>query len=98
MDEPTTQPSRPVSELSVRELERLLEQLGEEERRISRRRASLHERIDWLRGGGAGFSPETEEQIATLIASERTISDERKALHQRIDALGHELERRTRAA
>ena len=98
MDEPTTQPSGPVSELSVRELERLLDQLGEEERRLSRRRASLHERIDWLRGGGAGFSHETDEQLATLCASERAISDERKALHQRIDALSQELERRTRAA
>jgi len=98
MDESTTQPSGPVSDLSIRELDRLLEQLGEEERSISRRRASLHERIDWLRGGGAGFSPETEEQMATLIASERTISDERKALHQRIAALTEERERRTRAA
>ena len=98
MDESTTQPSGPVSDLSIRELERLLELLGEEERRISRRRASLHERIDWLHGGGAGFSPETEEQLATLCASERAISDERKALHERIAALGEEYERRTKAA
>jgi|SRR3990172_5825655 len=98
MDEQTTQASAPVSELSIRELERLLEQLGEEERSISRRRASLHERIDWLRGGGAGFSPETDEQLATLCASERAISDERNALHQRIAALRDERERRTRAA
>ena len=98
MDEQTGQASAVVSELSMRELERELEQLGEEERRISRRRASLHERIDWLRGGGAGFSPETDEQLATLCASEREISDERRSLHERIDALQEERERRTNAA
>lgn len=97
MDAVTTPSSSPACDLSDRELERLLDQLEDDERRISKRRASLHERIDWLRGGGAGFSPETDEQLETLNAVERQVSDERKALHARIDDLRAEVTRRANA-
>jgi predicted nucleic acid-binding Zn-ribbon protein len=84
--------------LSDGDLEQLLEQLDEEERRISRRRASLHSRIDYLHGGGSGFGPDVMEEMQALTADERRISDERQALHRRIDVLRDELRRRRRAA
>jgi hypothetical protein len=98
MDEHIDTPAESASSLGDRELEQLLARLDDDERRISRRRASLHSRIDYLRGGGAGFGPDVTEQVATLTADERRISDERQALHRRIDALREELQRRRRAA
>lgn len=91
-------PDDEAAGLSDRELEQLLEQLDDDERRISRRRASLHSRIDYLHGGGSGFGPDVMAQIQVLTTDERRVSDERQALHRRIDALRDELRRRRRAA
>lgn len=91
-------PDGEAAGLSDGELERLLEQLDDDERRISRRRASLHSRIDYLHGGGSGFGADVMAQIQVLTADERRISDERHALHRRIDVLRDELRRRRQAA
>lgn len=65
-----------------------LEQLEDEERRVSERRARLHERIVFAQtmGDGTG-NPVAPEYLAELNAQEREISKARKELHARIDEL-----------
>jgi hypothetical protein len=63
-----------------------LPRLEQEERAISQRRRRLHERIDFLRGGGFG-DPGDQERLAKLVAEEQEVSRARKELHARIDAL-----------
>ena len=63
-----------------------LPRLEHEERAVSRRRRQLHERIDFLRGSGAG-DPETVARLEKLEAEERETSALRKELHRRIDSL-----------
>jgi len=68
--------------------ERTLEQLDEEERRISARRARLHERINFVRANGnADGAPATAEQLAALDEQERELSRQRRELHARIREL-----------
>lgn len=62
-----------------------LERLKAEERAISARRRRLHDRIDFLRAGGGGFSRETQQMLADLEAEEREVSRRRRELHQQID-------------
>jgi hypothetical protein len=65
-----------------------LEQLEAEERRISVRRARLHDRIDFLRANGnADGMPATAGQLEALDEQERALSNERKELHARIGEL-----------
>lgn len=86
-------PAEP-SALSDMALNELLEQLEEEERAASRRRGSLHKRIEFVHSGG-GASPElASDQLASLQASERELSDRRLILHQQIDDLRAERSRR----
>ena len=68
------------------ELDAELERLLEEERHLSARRTTFHERMSFL---GAG-----DEQIPRLRDLERTLSTERQALHVSIDLLRAELGRR----
>jgi len=63
-----------------------LPRLEQEERAVSRRRRQLHERIDFLRGSGAG-DPESVARLEKLEAEEREMSALRKELHRRIDSL-----------
>jgi hypothetical protein len=68
--------------------ERTLEQLDEEERRISARRARLHERIDFVRANGnADGTLASAEQLSALDEQEREVSRQRKELHARIREL-----------
>lgn len=87
-------PARPFAEALVvdvansGEVSALLAQLEDDERRISARRARLHERIAFLRAtGNADGTPPAPEQLETLDRQEREISRERKELHRRIDEL-----------
>ena len=65
-----------------------LEQVEDEERRLSKRRATLHERIRFAQtmGDGTG-NPVPPEELDELAAQEREISKERRDLHARIDEL-----------
>jgi len=81
------------------DLDALLEQLDDEERRISARRAQLHARIDFLRANGnANGMPATREQLEMFDEQERTMSKARKDLHARIRELRAERDRRDRKA
>jgi chromosome segregation ATPase len=65
-----------------------LERLEQEERRLSTRRARLHDRIDFVRANGnADGLPATPEQLEALEEQERALSRERSALHARIGEL-----------
>ena len=65
-----------------------LEELEREERRISKRRARLHDRIDFYRASGhADGSPMSPEELEELSRQERDLSKARKDLHRRIDVL-----------
>jgi hypothetical protein len=54
--------------------------LEAEERALSRERAQLHRRIEFIAGGGAGG-----DDLASLAQRERELSAQRKALHKLID-------------
>ena len=63
------------------DLDRLLEQLDEEERLMSAERQRLQDRIDYFAGAGdAAAAAEVEQQ-------ERELSARRRELHSRIEAL-----------
>ena len=59
--------------------------MRKDERSLSARRTRLHNRLDFLRGGGGGDSVETAEQIAALEREEQELSRERHELHERIE-------------
>lgn len=65
-----------MTDAAAGELDSLLEELDEEERRVSARRRKLHDRI-------AIFPDETGE----LARQEREVSQQRRELHERIDEL-----------
>jgi predicted nucleic acid-binding Zn-ribbon protein len=80
--------------LSVAELETLIDELLGEEQSVSKRRAALHDRIEFVHAGG-GSSPElAADQLASLRATERELSDRRLLLHQQIDEIRAERSRR----
>lgn len=69
-------PGTRANELSTLELR---------ERSVSQRRRRLHDRIDFIRGGGA---PDTSgDTLQRLLEEEREVSLERRQLHARIDEL-----------
>jgi hypothetical protein len=62
-----------------------LRELEELERSLSKERTRLQERIDFVRGTGAG-DPTVAKQLEQLEARERALSHRRRALHRQIDA------------
>jgi hypothetical protein len=75
------------------ELNGLRRQLEQREQTVSRRRAVLHNRIDFVRSGGGAANAATE-QLADLERREHEIAEERLLLHEQIDALRAETSRR----
>jgi hypothetical protein len=71
-----------------------LARFEDDERRLSRRRTSLHDRIDFLARGGYAHEEQSEAQLTALRAEERALSDERHHVHEAIAAARAELVRR----
>jgi hypothetical protein len=88
----TTSRDADVASLSDREIGVLLEQ--REERKVSRRRSALHNRIDFLRAGGFASGTAESDDLGIMLESEREISEIRHDLHLQIDELRAELSRR----
>jgi hypothetical protein len=61
--------------------------LEQEERRLSLKRRRLQERIDFLRGGGGGFTEQSNQQLRHLREEESMTSRQRRDLHLRIDEM-----------
>ncbi len=80
--------------LSAAEIAAALHELEQQERALSRRRRLLHDRLDFVRGGGGGQSPAANEQIVVLEGQEKALSEQRRDVQSRIDALQTERERR----
>ena len=74
-------------ELSDAELDARLRQLEREEQSVSRRRTTLHTRIDFLRSGGFASTDPELESLAPLLETERELSENRLELHAQIDTL-----------
>jgi hypothetical protein len=62
-----------------------LERLQEEEQSLSARRTRLHDRIDFVRSGGAGDGPAAENLLQELERQERELSERRRELHRHIE-------------
>jgi len=80
--------------LSDADLEALIEQLESEEQTVSKRRESLHNRIEFVHAGGAASADTGDDQLASLRETERRLSDRRLELHLQIDELRAERSRR----
>jgi hypothetical protein len=68
-----------------------LARLEEDEARVSRKRTSLHKRIDFLATGGYADPAAAADQLADLRSEERELSERRLALHGEIERLRAEL-------
>jgi hypothetical protein len=66
---------------------RRLSELESEERAVSGKRRRLHDRIDFMRAGGAVASPDATEQLRRLEEEESQLSFRRRELHVEIDTL-----------
>lgn len=86
------------STLSDGELTHLLRRLEGNEKRVSRRRAVLHDRIDFVRSGVSSEIYAAGDQLEALQQREREVAEERQMLHERIDAVRAERGRRRTAA
>jgi chromosome segregation ATPase len=64
-----------------------LHRLEAEEKRVSKLRADIHRRIEFVAGGAAA----EPGQITALNEQERELSERRKDLHRRIDQARAEL-------
>jgi len=73
--------------LSNADLDARLRQLEREEQSVSRRRTTLHTRIDFVRSGGFASTDPEHESLTTLLETERELSENRLELHAQIDAL-----------
>jgi hypothetical protein len=82
------------STLSDVELEHLFRRLEAAEKTISRRRAVLHDRIDFVRGGVSSEIFAAGDQLEALQRREQEIAEERRVLHEQIDELRAERGRR----
>ena len=80
------------------EIGELLQELEQQERALSRRRGQMHDRLDFVRGGGGGEGPVAAERITVLEGQEKALSEQRRELQSQIDALQTESERRRRTA
>ena len=71
----------------------LLADLQAEEQSVSRQRARLQDRIDFIRAGGSGSASATqvEDQLRLLLDKERALSERRSALHAQISELRAQL-------
>jgi hypothetical protein len=87
-----------VAGLSDADLETLLGELEAEEQTASKRRGSLHARIEFVNAGGAASADPADRQLATLQGNERQLSDRRLILHRQIDELRAERSRRLAAS
>ena len=76
-----------LTELSDAEISSRLRLLEREEHAVSRRRTTLHTRIDFVRAGGYASTDPRLEPLAELEATERELSENRLELHAQIDAL-----------
>lgn len=83
-----------VAALSDVDLGALLERLEREEQKASKRRGSLHNRIEFVQAGGAASEDLADDQLASLRETERELSDRRLVLHRQIDELCAERSRR----
>ena len=65
-----------------------LAELQAEEQSLSRQRARLQDRIDFIRAGGSGSASATqvEEQLRLMLEKERALSARRAELHAEIGA------------
>ena len=63
--------------------------LQAEERALSRQRAKLQDRIDFIRagGGGSASAAQVEDQLRLLLEKERVLSKRRAELHSQIGEL-----------
>lgn len=71
----------------------VLAKLQAEEKSLSRQRARLQDRIDFIRAGGSGSASATqvEDQLRLLLDKERALSERRSALHAQIGELQERL-------
>jgi len=76
-----------VAALSDTELRVRLRELEREEHSVSRRRTTLHTRIDFVHAGGYASSDPELEPLEALETTERELSARRLELHAQIDAL-----------
>ena len=67
----------------------LLSKLQAEEQSLSRQRARLQDRIDFIRAGGSGSASavQVEEQLRLLLEKERKLSERRSEVHSQISEL-----------
>ena len=63
-----------------------IEQLTREERHVSTVRTRVHQRIEFIRSGGAGFGNTINEQLEQLEEEESAVSRQRRELHLVLDA------------
>lgn len=68
-----------------------LERLQEQESALSARRTRLHDRIDFVRSGGAGDGPAAETLLEELLRQERELSELRRELHRQIEAASQQV-------
>ena len=85
------------SGLSTEELDARLLALGAVERALSRRRATLHKRLDFVRSGGFAHL-DVAEQGDALGHAEHQLSRRRHQVHEEIDALRAERSHRVAAS
>lgn len=78
---------------TIDEVDEVLEILGDEEQAVSRRRAHLHARIDFLHSGGYAHV-DVAPELTRLQELERDLSDRRRQLHADIEAARRERVRR----
>jgi len=83
-----------VTVLSDSELNARLTRVEREERLVSKRRTTLHSRIDFVHAGGFASTDPAHEQLSSLEAAEVELSTQRHALHLQIDELVAERSRR----
>jgi hypothetical protein len=76
-----------LATLSDAELGERVQALEREEHAVSRRRTTLHTRIDFVRAGGYASTDPEYEPLKALEASERELSAHRLEIHAQIDAL-----------
>ena len=87
-----------LSTLSDGQLTQLLRRLESEEKTVSRRRAVLHDRIDFVRNGVASEIYAAGDQLEALLQREQRIAEDRRVLHERIDEIRAERSKRRATA